>query len=301
VRVLITGAGGTLGTALAPALAAAGHEPRLVDVKPLDASFESSLVDVRDIDSVRTAMSGIDYVVHAAALHGIHLRDHSPAEFFELNVKGTFNVWLAAIEAGVRGVVFSSTMGVYGESAVPRDGAAVEVVEDLPLQPADVYGFSKLAGEEMCRWFGREHRIPSVALRFGMFVPEPFFRYGIRLLYGGVDTADVVGVVMASLAALMDGRLTWDVFNVQSPLPFTREDGIELRRDAFAVVGRRFPGARELLSQRGVSSLAPVDRWFPVRRLEERLGYIPSCTFGGWLDDLRRRPDERTSKSPPWP
>ena len=302
MRVLITGGGGTLGTAVAPVLRSAGHVPVLSDVRPLAADRESRRVDVRDLDTVRGAMRGIDYVVHTAALHGIHLADHSPAEFFDLNLRGTFNVLLAAAENGVRGVVFSSTMGVYGESAAPIAGdGAVAVSEDLPLRPGDVYGFTKVAGEEMCRWFGREHGIPSIALRYGMFVPEPFFRYGIRLLYGGVDTDDVVGSVVAALTALIERRVDWDVFNVESRLPFTSEDAGELRNDPLAVVDRHYPGARSLLAERGVTALKPIERWYPVDRLATRLGYQPKCSFGDWLDELARRPDARAAASPPWP
>ena len=302
MRVLVIGAAGTLGAALAPALVSAGHEPRLVDLKPLDGEFDARIVDVRDRDSVVRAMRGVDYVVHTAAWHGIHLRDHAPSEFFDLNISGTLNVWLAAAACNVRGVIFSSTMGVYGQSAAPKNGdGAVEVDEHLPLLPGDVYGFTKVAGEEMCRWFGREHGIPSIALRYGMFVPEPFFRYGIRLLYGGVDTADVVGAVIAALSALIDERVEWDAFNVEAPLPFTTDDAVELRRDPLAVVDRHLPGSRTLLGERGVAALNPIERWYPVRRLEEHLGYRPTCTFGVWLDELRNRSDERAPKSPPWP
>jgi UDP-glucose 4-epimerase len=111
------------------------------------------------------------------------------------------------VQAGIRGLVFSSTMGVYKSHNAPGAGGRMALHEDLPLQPGDIYGYTKLAGEELCRLYGRMHGIPSVALRFGMFVPEPFFRYGIRLLYGGVDTADVVGAVLASMEALTAGTV----------------------------------------------------------------------------------------------
>ena len=211
-------------------------------------------------------------------------------------------MWQAAAEAGVRGVVFSSTMGVYGQSARPSGPAdVVAVTEELPLQPGDVYGFSKVAGEEMCRYFGRQYAIPSVALRFGMFVPEPFFRYGIRLLYGGVDTDDVVGAVRAALAALVEGRVAWDAFNVHSALPFGPEDGPELRSDPVAALDRHYPASAALLRDRGVEQLKPIEAFYPVRRIADRLGFRPRCNFDTWLEELRRLPDERAGSSPPWP
>ena len=110
MRVLITGAGGTLGTALAPALAAAGHDPVLQDVRQMETLHEFVLGDVRDADDVLRAADGVDVIVHTAAIHGIHLRDHSPRDFYDLNLTGTLNVWQAAVAVGAQAVVFSSTM-----------------------------------------------------------------------------------------------------------------------------------------------------------------------------------------------
>ncbi len=301
MRVLITGAGGTLGSALAPLLASEGHEPVLLDARRFDTPFEAHLGDVRSLDDVRAAMEGIELVVHAAAIHGIHLRDHSPQEFHELNLTGTFNVWQAAADAGVRGFVFSSTMGVYGDSRVPpTDDAVVALHEETPLLPGDIYGFTKVAGEEMCRYFLRRYRIPSVALRYGMFVPEPFFHAGIRLLYGGVDVEDVSGAVLAALQALADRRVEWDAFNVESVVPFTDDDGPLLRRDPLDVVDRHYPGGGELLRERGVPRLNPITNYYPMRRIEERLGFRPRYNFDSWLGDLRARPGERAPEDSPW-
>jgi nucleoside-diphosphate-sugar epimerase len=241
-------------------------------------------------------------VVHSAALHGIHLQDHSPREFYELNLTGTFNVWQAAVAHAVRGVVFSSTMGVYGESRRPTADQDVAFLdEELPLRPADIYGWSKLAGEELCRYHGRHDGIPSIALRYGMFVPEPFLRYGIRLLYGGVHADDVADSVMAAVGALTQRAVGFETYNVESPLPFTDGDGRDLRDDPLAAVERHWPGSRELLLARGVSSLKPITEVFPVARLEAGLGVRPRHDFGEWLAELARRPEESATSDPPWP
>ncbi|MFM6847810.1 MAG: NAD-dependent epimerase/dehydratase family protein [Terrabacter sp.] len=301
MRVLVTGAGGTLGTLLAPALADAGHEPVLQDVRPLDTPHEFVRGDVRSLDDVTLAARGAEMIVHTAAIHGIHLADHTTREFYDLNLTGTLNVWEAAAASGTcRGVVFSSTMGVYGDHREGR-AAAVPLHEALPLRPGDVYGWTKLAGEELCRLYGRRHGIPSLALRYGMFVPEPFFRHGIRLLYGGVDTRDVVRAVMASIDALATGRTTWGTFNVHSLVPFRTADEERLVHDPMSVVDAYHPGARELLTERGVEALAPVTAWYPMDHARDELGFEPEHNFDAWLDELRRRPEERAASSPPWP
>ena len=302
MRVLITGAGGTLGVALAPMLADAGHEPVLFDVRALETPYESVQGDVRAPEDVRAAVEGADLVVHTAAIHGIHLGTHSRRDFYYLNLTGTFNVWEAAVEAGARGVVFSSTMGVYKPFDKPlSEEKVVALREDLPLRPGDIYGYTKVAGEEMCRLYGREYGIPSVALRYGMFVPEPFFRYGIRLLYGGVDTHDVARSVMVSLEALAAGGIQWGAFNVESVVPFTEEDGPQLREDPLPVLDKYYPGAIGLLRGRGVESLAPIREYYPMERAAQVLGFRPERNFDRWLEELVERPEERAEKSPPWP
>lgn len=73
--------------------------------------------DIRDRAAVERVAEGVAAVVHTAAWHGIHLRNHPARDLWELNADGTFNVFQAATSAGARAVVFSSTMGVYGESS----------------------------------------------------------------------------------------------------------------------------------------------------------------------------------------
>jgi nucleoside-diphosphate-sugar epimerase len=299
MRVLVTGAGGTLGLALAPALEQAGHEPLLQDVRDLDTRYQFVRGDVRNAQDMVAAARGADVIVHAAAIHGIHLGDHATREFYDLNLTGTLNVWEAAVDAGVGAVVFSSTMGVYKTHSAPGEGRALR--EDSPLRPGDIYGWTKLAGEELCQLYGRTHGIPSVGLRFGMFVPEPFFRYGIRLLYGGVDTRDVVRSVLASIDALTSGTITWGAFNVESALPFQDEDADQLSRDPLPVLDAYYPGTSQLLRERGVDRLAPITVRYPMTHAEQVLGFRPECNVEQWMDELRRRPDERADTSPPWP
>ena len=302
MRVLITGAGGTLGTALAPLLVKTGHEPVLFDLRPLETPHRFVQGDIRRLDDVRRAVEGTEFVVHTAAIHGIHLRDHAPEQFHDLNLTGTFNTWEAAIAVGVRGLVFSSTMGVYGASRrSPRDDMVVGLHEDVPLLPSDIYGYTKVAGEEMCRYYGRRHGVPSVAMRYGMFVPEPFFREGIRLLYGGVDARDVARAVVAAMSAVVDGSVRWDAYNVESLVPFAEDDGAELRTDPLAVLDRYYPGAGDLLRGRGVERLASITEYYPMGHAADVLGFRPQHNFEQWLEQLEDRPEVRADKSPPWP
>ncbi|MDQ3854783.1 MAG: NAD(P)-dependent oxidoreductase [Chloroflexota bacterium] len=300
MRVLITGGGGNLGSALAPILAAAGHEPVLLDSRALRSPYEFLQGDIRSPEDVRVATRGAEFVVHLAGILGTG--NFTARDFYDVNLTGTFNVWEAAAEARVRGLIFSSTMSVYKPHDQPLHPDKLSVLaEDTPPRPRDFYGYTKAAGEEMCRLYGRSHGIPSIALRYGMFSPEPFFPYGIRLLYGGVDVHDVARAVTLSVEAVSSGGVRWDVVNVESRVPFTEEDAPELLTDPLQALDRHYPGASKLLRERGVERLAPIHELYPIDRAASILSYSPECGFDRWLEDLRARPDERTPKNPPWP
>jgi nucleoside-diphosphate-sugar epimerase len=302
MRVLVTGAAGTLASVAIPRLVERGHDVVGLDVRRGTADCRWTIGDVRDAEAVSSATEHADVIVHAAAFHGIHLSERSRREFYELNVTGTFNVWEAAVGHEVRGVLFSSTMGVYGDTRKPVTDHDVTLLdEELPLLPGDVYGWTKLVGEELCRFHGRANGVASIALRFGMFVPEPFFRYGIRLLYGGVHEEDVADSVVAAVDRLGGGGASFEALNVESPLPFAPADAAALRHDPLSVLDRHWPGASDLLRSRGVSRLQPITEVFPIGRLQQALGLQPSRDFGAWLRDLERRPNEHAQSSPPWP
>jgi nucleoside-diphosphate-sugar epimerase len=102
VKVLVTGAGGNLGRVVGPALAKAGHTPRLFDFRALRTENEFVQGDIRNLEDVRRAVDGVSAIVHAAALHGIHLDKWQPEYFWAVNVTGTFNMYEAARVAGVK-------------------------------------------------------------------------------------------------------------------------------------------------------------------------------------------------------
>ena len=292
--VLVTGGAGTLGRAVARPLLDRGFRVRSVDVREIDglpAAVETSLLDLRDSAAVEVAMGGVTAVIHGAAWHGVHLRDHPARDFWELNVDATFNVYEAALEAGVRAVVLCSTMGVYGESRRPEpDGPAVRVHEDLPLQPGDVYGASKVVAEELSHYYARRG-IVGACLRFGMFVPEPFLHAGVRFLYGGVDERDVAEAVVRALEVALERGGHLGAFNIESSLPFDAADGRTLRDDPLAAIARHWPDAPALLAGAGVEPWGPINEVYEIERAGDELGWRPRAGFDEFLDALREGRD----------
>jgi UDP-glucose 4-epimerase len=283
VRVLVTGAGGNLGRVVVPALVGGGHRPRLADARALQTEHGFVQADVRSLEEVRHAVRGVDAVVHAAALHGIHLNRWTSQDFWQTNVTGTFNVLEAARELGVQRFVLCSTMAVYGQSAEPPAAAWGVVTDDSPTLPTDVYGMSKCLCEHMGRYYARRWGISTVALRLGMFVPETFERYGFRLLFGGVDDRDVAQAVL--LALDHDPAGGFDHFNVFADVPFGPEDAGALQEDPAAVLESHWPGCTELVRHLGLDlgELLWGRTIWMTEKAKRLLGYRPRYNFAEFL------------------
>lgn len=252
-------------------------------------SFEG---DVRNVEDMNRAVAGVDAVIHAAALHGIHLEKWSPTDFWGINVTGTFNMYEAALRANVTKIVLCSTMGVYGESMEPPENAWGIVTESSPVAPRDLYGYTKHACEELGRYYYRVHGIATVALRLGMFVPETFERYGFRLLFGGVDDRDVAQAVLLALDHTPSSG--FDAFNIFADVPFAQSDAHQLQTDPIAVITRYWPGTRELMEEKGLSAEELI--WgrllWPPDKAKRVLGYRPEFSFSEFLIALRN--DDRS-------
>lgn len=289
--ILVTGGSGTLGNAVTPALIDANFDVRIMDIHRSDEvpeGVEVVIGDLRLASDVVAAMRGVAGVIHAAAWHGMHLREHSHDEFWDLNVRGTNHVYEAAVAAGVRAIVFSSTMGVYGASGRPTDrGPAIHVTEDMRLLPDDIYGLSKVIGEEISATYSRMAGIAGTSLRYGMFVPEPFDHAGIRFLYGGVDARDVARANVVALQRLLAHGGHLGAFNVFSALPFDEADGHILRADALAAIRRHWADGPLLLDAAGVAPWGGIGQVYEIDRASTILGFRPRYGFSEYLEALR--------------
>ena len=190
MRVLLTGGAGFIGAHVRRRLAAGGHEPVVYDraLEPLD--------DVRDLERVRSALSGCDAVAHLAAKVGLGLDIDDIDDYSSHNDVGTAVVLRAAANLGVARIAYASSMVVYGEGAYscpvhgptsppPREVADLDdgrfdplcprcgsdlvpglVGESAPMDPRNVYAATKAHGEHLASSWCRETRGSVAALRF---------------------------------------------------------------------------------------------------------------------------------------
>ncbi|HEY3352217.1 MAG TPA: SDR family NAD(P)-dependent oxidoreductase, partial [Polyangia bacterium] len=180
-RVLVTGAGGFIGSHLCEGLVRAGARVRAfvhyngrndwgsLELVPADVRRELEVVagDIRDPFGVRAAVRGCQTVYHLAALIAIPYSYRSPQTFFETNVLGTLNVMQAALDEGATRVVHTSTSEVYGTARV------VPIEETHPLTAQSPYSASKIGADKVAESFHLAFGLPVVTVR-------PFNTYGPR-------------------------------------------------------------------------------------------------------------------------
>lgn len=175
-RCLVTGGAGFIGSHLAEELVRGGHVVRVVDnlstgteanLAHLRDGLELVIGDLRDPAVCRAACDGTELVFHLAALPSVPRSMADPWGSHDHNVNATVQLLLAARDAGVRRMVYSSSSSVYGDTPVlPK----VESVEPLPRSP---YAAAKLAGEQSVLAYARAGILEAVALRyFNVFGPR---------------------------------------------------------------------------------------------------------------------------------
>ena len=167
MNIFVTGGAGYIGSATAEALLRAGHAVTIYDslvtghrgAVPEEAHFIQA--DLEDAEALRAALAAEKFtaVMHFAAFieAGESMRD--PGKFFKNNLANSLLLMEEARKAGVGRFVLSSTAAVYASCESPLS-------EEAPIDPANVYGFSKLAVEQALEWYRRIHGMHFAALRY---------------------------------------------------------------------------------------------------------------------------------------
>jgi len=281
MRILVTGSSGQLGAEVARQFAPE-HELIGLDVRP--GEWTTTVGDVTDAGLIADLMRGVDVVIHIASLHAPHVGQRSTQDFIDTNITGTLRLLEAASAAHVRRFVYTSTTSVYGYSLVPDGREAVWVTEDLPTRPRDIYDITKLAAEELCRLFARDHNLAAICLRVSRFFEQTPGLMAAYRLYRGADVRDIAA---AHVLAVHNQDITFDIFTISARSPFQHEDTVALLTDAPAVIRRYYPDAEDVFRAHGWALPASIDRVYVTEKAERLLGYTPRHNFAELLDELR--------------
>ncbi len=201
---LVTGGAGFIGSNIADYLVKRGDRVRVLDnfstgkrrnIAHLleEDNFALMEGDVRDLETVKMAVSGCDFVLHQAAVPSVPRSIEDPITSNEVNVGGTLNCLIASRDKGVKRVIFASSSSVYGNQgntggsfqakqneSIDRGLAAAPKKEDLVTEPLSPYAITKLTGEHYCRVFNQIYGIQTIVLRyFNIFGPrqDPLSEY----------------------------------------------------------------------------------------------------------------------------
>jgi dTDP-glucose 4,6-dehydratase len=315
--VLTTGAGGFIGSHLVERLASEGAKVRALihynargeqgwlAKSPIERELDVVAGDVTDLESVRSAMEGVDVVFHLASLIAIPYSYAAPRSYVHVNVEGTLNVLQAARQVGVGRIVHTSTSEVYGSAAT------IPMTEEHPRRAQSPYAASKVAADAFVESFHRSYGLPAVVLRpFNTFGPRQSARAVIPSIIAQALTrpeielgaleptrdfnyvADTVeGFLLAGSTAGIDGEVIHLGTGVETSIAdVVRKVGERLQRpiQIHQATQRRRPQASE------------VDRLCAdagkARRL---LGWAPSTDFDAGLDNTIRWVEEHLEQYRP--
>jgi nucleoside-diphosphate-sugar epimerase len=303
MKILITGSAGHLGEALVRTLREMGHETVGLDLRA--SPFTDCAGSIVDRATVRECMKGVNVVLHTATLHKPHVASHTRSEFIDTNVTGTLNLLEEAAAARVDAFVFTSTTSVFGAALTPPPGAAAAwIAEEVRPIPRNIYGVTKVAAEDLCELFHRQHALPCVVLRTSRFFPEedddPTTRESYEdgnvkaneFLYRRVDIGDVVEAHL--LAIEHASTIGFGRYIISATSPFQRDDLAELRTDAAAVVKRMFPDYEAEYARRDWKMFAGIDGVYVNERARRELSWNPRCDFRYVLDRLTAGDDPRS-------
>jgi dTDP-glucose 4,6-dehydratase len=178
-KILVTGAGGFIGSHLVEYLIEQGHQVKAfvrynsrnywgwLDSSKKLSEIEIFSGDIRDYDSVFESVKGIDYIFHLAALIGIPYSYYSPLAYIKTNIEGTYNVLQAARKLNTQRVIHTSTSEVYGTAqTVPID-------ESHPINPQSPYSATKSSADYLAKSFYLSFDLPVTIIRpFNTFGPR---------------------------------------------------------------------------------------------------------------------------------
>ena len=176
MRYLVTGGAGFIGSNTVDELVRRGHDVVVLDdlstgkienLSHVEPQVEFLQESITNLEKLRGACRGIDYVIHLAARTSVPQSMADPRDTNHVNVDGTLNVLLAARDAKVKRVIFAGSTAVYGNTTI------LPTSEDVPPAPISPYGASKLAGEIYGQVFSRSFGLEFVPLRyFNVFGPR---------------------------------------------------------------------------------------------------------------------------------
>jgi nucleoside-diphosphate-sugar epimerase len=279
MKVLLTGGSGNLGQTLVPMLLDKGDTPVILDVRPpLNLKKEAEFIagSILDRSKLTEKFHGCDCIVHIAAWHGIHETrgEKNAYDFFDLNVRGTFEVFEAAVSLGIDKIIFISTTSVH--------------------RPDTRYGRSKILAELISEDYRKHGHMNVITLRPRGFIP--FWNRDVYANYsdwarwfwkGAVHIDDVAAAVILSLDLISRQQLAQQlILTLDSAYEYTDADLDHWDADGAGSTFRKYYSEYyELALSYGLDpALKPTK--LDISETVRWLGYKPSYSLANLLSEL---------------
>ena len=294
MKVMVTGAAGLCGKALAPMLADRyGYDVITSDIKDPDNGFPFVHCDIRNPEDVEQAIKGkdIDVIIHLATLQpGLGPPDMS----IDINIKGTCNILESARKNGVERVVFTSS--VWAASRGPS--APYQPIDEyIPCAHEDMYDITKRMGEQFCEYYYEQYGLNTIAFRFCGYEPIEGFSSEGDILWDEIDinalAARYLGMAskltnawdltQAFRAAIENEAVQHGLFLIGVGAPFIREDAEDLKKTPLAVLEKYYPGVSDFFNEIG-QDVPSIPFWYNTQKAEDLLGFSPKFS----LSDVMR-------------
>lgn len=318
-KILVTGAGGWLGTAIVQALLERGDSvvaadlaipPAMADLAASEPRLAVAVADLGEWHQVVRLFETHrpDAIIHAAAIVGVIQAADIPLKALRVNVEGAVNLFEAMRLHGVKRVIHVSTEETYG------DFQSAVIDEDHPQKPLSIYGLTKLAAEHYGRVYSRDHGLECINVRtcwvYGphlprLRMPRTFVEAALRgeafhQPDGGdlaVDQVYIADTVVGVLLALDKPVHRFDAYNIATGSAPTL-------RDTADAVNRAIPGARITVGdsgpyRHGGKVLSAVKGALDISRAKAELGYAPQYDLQRGIEATIAATRERLAKAPP--
>lgn len=270
-KILVTGAGGFIGSHLAERLVELGADVRVLvhynalgargwlDTSPFEDKMEIIAGDICDRDSVRNVVQGREIVFHLAALIAIPYSYHAPASYVRTNIEGTLNVLQSSRDHGIERILHTSTSEVYGTARyAPID-------EGHPLQGQSPYSASKIGADKIAESFFLSFETPVITVR-------PFNTFGPRQSARAVIPTIITQLLAGENVRLGNLQATRDLNYVSNTV-----DGFIAAAEAPDNLGKTINlGSGREVSIRDLAGLIAQLMDKPINIIEETLRLRPS-------------------------
>lgn len=290
MKLLVTGGAGFIGSNLVDELIRQGHQVLVIDnlslgnKKYVNSKAKFYKKDVRDYKSIAPLFKGIDCVFHLAAQPRIQPSIINPAESFDNNVHGTFNVFLAAKENKVKKVVYSASSSAYG------DQKKLPLTEEMIPDCKSPYALFKYMGEEMAHLFFKLYGLPVVCLRYfnvygerqsnegayctviGIFLRQKRDNHPLTIVGNGYQRRDftyVGDVARANILAMKSKKAVGHLINIGSGKNYSVNEVAKMIDPKHVFIPPRLGETKVTLAD--------------ISKAKKLLGWQPKIQLADWL------------------